>query len=175
MFRFFLPLLLCTLLHGEEEVLMEAHIRMIPKIMALNTRIAALPSANKAVLGIIYDKTRKASAYKVADSINRLYNGKVASLSFIATPLSSDELVERRDVAFAYLMPMSATSTRRIGAWGTLHSIPTFSYDPDALESGILGAIAIERETVIYLNKTAIKNGRFRFDDSLLQMARYVE
>lgn len=175
MLRIFLPLLLCTFLHGEDEILLDAHIRMIPKIMALDTKIAALPSANKAVLGIIYDKPRKASAQKVAESINRLYNGKVASLSFVAIPLSSDELGERRDVTFAYLMPMSPLSTRRIGVWGALHSVPTFSYDPDALESGILGAIAIERETVIYLNKTAIKNGRFRFDDSLLQMARYVE
>jgi len=38
-----------------------------------------------------------------------------------------------------------------------------------------LGSIAIERSTVIYMNKTVLKEGKFRFNDTLFQIARLIE
>lgn len=166
--------LLAALARAEDPVLLEAQVRMIPKIMALDTRIASRTPNGRAVLAIVYDH-KKATAQKFADTINRLYGGRVASLNFTALPLSSEEIAEHPEIAFAYLTPMSVSAVRRVAQWGQSQSVPVFSYDAGNLDNGILGAVAIERSTVIYLNRNVMRNGRFIFDDSLLQIARYVE
>jgi hypothetical protein len=171
--RYFLLLLIGFMFtHAEDTILMNAHIRMIPKIMALDT---TLSHKNPIILAIVYDDGRKAYAQKVADEIIQHHNGKVTNISFSTIVLSVDELITRRDVTFAYLIQSSAQSTKKVASWGISNSIPTFSYDVNGLEFGILGSIAIERSTVIYINKEALKLGKFRFNDTLFQLARLTE
>lgn len=167
--------LIGSIVQAEDPVLLDAHIRMIPKIMALDTKNNFRVHNGRAILAIVYDQNKKANAQKIADTVNRLYSGKVATLSFHAQAVSVDELVERSDVSFTYLIPMNTNAVRRAALWGQNQSVPVFSYDPGNLDNGILGAIAIERATVIYLNKNVMRSGKFIFDDSLLQIARYVE
>lgn len=172
----FLILTLVTLAGAEDAFILNTHIRMIPKIMALDTQLTASgANSKKILLGIVYDKHRKSTAQEIADSINTLYNGKVGALSFNAVAVSAAEFSERQDIAFAYLINMETASIRNVAIWGVTHSIPTFSYDADYLNLGVLGSIAIERTTIIYLNKKVMKTGKFRFHDSLLQLARYTE
>lgn len=160
---------------AEEQFLLNAHIRMIPKIMSLDTQIGVHSPSGKAILGVIYDKNRKNSAKKIADDINAFHNGKIGTLLFTATAISADELVTRNDIAFVYLIEMQNSSVSKIASWGVSNSIPTFSYDPEDLDLGVLGSIAIERSTVIYLNKNVLKSAKFRFNDSLFQIAKLVE
>ena len=160
--------------HAEDSILLNAHIRIIPKIMALDTQALSHNTSGKAVLGIVYDDGHKNNAKKIADEINRNYNGNVGAIPFAAVPISVDELVIRRDIAFAYLIDMSHTSVNRVASWGNSNSVPTFSYNAQNLDLGILGTIVIERSTVIYINKNVLKAGKFRFNDSLFQIARLV-
>jgi hypothetical protein len=161
--------------HAEDTLLLNAHIRMIPKIMALDTQALSHSSSGKAILGIVYDDNRKNSAKKIADEINSNHNGNVGALPFIAIAISVDELVIRHDIAFAYLIDMSKSSVNKVASWGTSNNSPTFSYNAQNLDLGILGTIVIERSTVIYINKNVLKAGKFRFNDSLFQIARLVE
>jgi len=160
---------------AEDTLLLNSHIKMIPKIMALDTRLSAKSSSNKSILAIVYEGNRKNVAQKIADEINLNHNGKVANLTFSTVALSVDEVLVRQDISFTYLTKMSTSSTRKIAAWGINNTIPTFSYDMSNLEEGILGSIAIERSTVIYMNKTVLKEGKFRFNDTLFQIARLIE
>lgn len=162
-------------LGAEDTLLLNANVRMIPKIMALNARLSSKDFANQAILGIIYADNHKTNAKNIADKMNRLYNGKIANLSFVATPISVEDLMGRRDLSFVYVTQMSESSTARIGAWGIANAVPTFAYDISGLEHGILGSIAIERDTVIYISKTALKTGKFHFNDTLFQIARLIE
>lgn len=176
MIRYILLLLLGFLLaEADDQILLNAHIRMIPKIMALDTKISSKSSLNKATLAVIYDNTRKANAQKIADEMVQYYNGKVADMPFTTIVLSVDELMSRHDIAFVYLTQMSSTPIKKVAKWGTNNSIPTFSYNASDLELGILGSIAIERSTIIYINKTTLKEGKFRFNDTLFQIVRLVE
>ena len=161
--------------HAEDALLLNAHIRMIPKIMALDTQALSHNSSGKAILGIVYDDNRKNYAKKIADEINSNYAGNVGALPFVALAISVDELVIRRDIAFAYLVDMSKTSVNRVAPWGISSSVPVFSYNAQNLDLGILGTIVIERSTVIYINKNVLKAGKYRFNDSLFQIARLVE
>lgn len=171
---FFLILAFLTL-KAEDTLLLNAHIKMIPKIMALDTRLSSRATSIKPVLAIVYEGNRKRIAENIADEITLVHNGKVANLSFTTMVLSVDELLLQRGISFVYLTKMSDASVRKIGTWGVSNSIPTFSYDISNIDNGILGSIAIERSTVIYINKTVLKEGKFRFNDTLFQIARLVE
>lgn len=165
---------LSLFVHAEDSVLINAHIRMVPKIMTLNT----VPSANsstKSILGVIYEGNHRSQAQAVAEKMNKYHNGKISTISFNAVPISVDELPTQRNISFAYLTQMSTAATTKVGEWGVANSIPTFSYDVSALEHGVLGSIAIERTTVIYINKNVLKNGKFHFNDTLFQIARLIE
>lgn len=149
---------------------------MLPKIMALDTRLTSKTNSPKAIFAVVYDSNRKADAQFIADEVNRSFNGKVSNIPFVAIPMSVAEVTERKDLAFIYVLQRCNTKAlKKVAAWGIENSIPTFAYDVSDLESGILGSIAIERSTVIYINKKTLKEGKFHFDDTLYQIARLVE
>lgn len=174
--RLFVILVIGVLtVNAEDPVLLNTHIRIIPKIMALDTHALSHNSSSKAILGIVYDDNRKNTAKKLADEFNIYYNGSVGALPFVAIAISVDDLMTRHDVAFVYLLEMTKDSVSRVAPYGILNSIPTFSYDLQDLELGILGAVAIERNTIIYLNKNVLKAGKWYFNDALFQIARLVE
>lgn len=160
---------------AEDPLLLNAHVRMIPKIMFLETQVSSHNTGDKAILGVIYAGNRKNSAKKIAEEFNSYHNGKVGSFPFIAIAISVEELLVRHDIACTYLIEMDDSSIKRVASWGVSQSIPTFAYDLNALDLGILGSISIERTTVIYLNKRVLKLAKFRFHSSLFQIAKLVE
>ncbi|MDD2781334.1 hypothetical protein [Sulfuricurvum sp.] len=143
--------------------------------MALDTRLVSKESSNKSILAIVYEGNRKNIARTIADEINQQHNGKVANMNFTTIAIPLEELVLRRDISFVYLTQMSTSSVRKIAQWGIENTIPTFSYNTSDLEEGVLGSIAIERSTIIYINKTTLKKGNFRFNDTLFQIVRLLE
>lgn len=140
--------------------------------MVLDLKTTSKP--NIATLAIAYEPNRKVLAQKIADEINQNYNGKVGNLNFTAIAVNADDLLSRKDISFVYLTSMSNRSVDKISEWALSSSIPTFSYDLSDLERGILGSIVIERSTVIYINKNVLKEGKFRFNDTLFQLARLI-
>jgi hypothetical protein len=148
---------------------------MIPKIMALDTQILSHNPSGKAILAVVYDDDHKNSALKLAEAMNTYYNKKVGVLPFIAIALSIEELINHHDTAFAYATQMSSTSIAHLAKWAIMYNVPTFSYDPSELEHGILGSIVIERNTIIYISKSTLKAGKFRFNNALFQIVRLVE
>ncbi|MDD5717438.1 MAG: hypothetical protein PHW64_06505 [Sulfuricurvum sp.] len=165
-------LILFSLLRGEDSTLLNAHIRIIPKIMALYPTAKYIPSAT---LAIVYEGNRKVFAQQIASQINSLYNGKIGEVYFKAIPLSTNEVLNSKSVTFIYFVQMSSKTVEEITEWGTDNGIPTFSYDMSDLNRGALGSVSIERNTMIYLNKNVLKNGKFHFNESLYSIARLVE
>lgn len=163
---------LSLFIHAEDNILLNSHIKMIPKIMVLDLN-AGTKSGN-AILAIVCESNRKGFAQNIADEINQKYNGKVGNLNFTAIALTVDELLSRNDLAFVYLTSINNRSVDKISSWGISNSIPIFSYNVSDLDHGVLGSIAIERSTVIYINKSVLKEGKFRFNDALFQLARLI-
>lgn len=163
---------LALFIHAEDSVLLNAHIKMIPKIMLLDLKTGS--KSTNAILAIAYDSNRKVLAQNIADEINQIYNGKVGNLNFVAVALSVDELLVRNDLSFVYLTVLTNRSVDKIAEWGLLNSVPTFSYNVSDIDRGILGSITIERSTVIYINKNVLKEGKFHFNTALFQLARLI-
>lgn len=161
---------------ADESFLMQTHIRMLPKIMALDTRLASKGPSSKLILAIVYDSNKKTNAQFIANEMNKIHNGKVSNFTFTALPISVDELMTRKEIAFVYsIQHTNAQSIKKVAAWGIANTVPTFSYDVNDIELGVLGSIAIERSTIIYINKNTLKEGKYRFNDTLFQIARLVE
>lgn len=172
----FLLFMTFFLAFATDPFIVNAHIRMLPKIMALDTHLTSKSDPAKKIFAVVYDSNQKAEAQSIADEINKVHNGKVSTISFTAIAVSSNELIERKDIAFVYVMhKCSPKDLKKIASWSIENSIPVFSYDVSDLEYGILGSIAIERSTVIYVNKKSLKEGKFRFDEALYHIARFVE
>lgn len=173
--RFFILLIFGFIIASAQDALvLNAHIRMLPKIMALDTRLKVPQS--KVIFAVVYDSNRKANAQLIADEINKFHNGKISNIPFSAIAQSADEIVERKDIAFVYTTQhCSPKSLKKVAEWGIANSVPTFSYDVADLEYGLLGSIAIERSSIIYINKSTLKEGKFHFDNTLYQIARLVE
>lgn len=173
LFLFFIGFFIAA---ADQSFLVNTHIRILPKIMALDTHLSAKASSSKVIFAIVYDSNKKAHAQWIADEMNRVYNEKIAAISFTALPLSVDELITHKDIAFVYLLQQrNSQSVRKVATWGIANTVPTFSYDVNDLGFGILGSISIERSTIVYINKNTLKEGKFRFNDTLFQIARLVE
>lgn len=165
-----------SLAFASDPLIINAHVRMLPKIMALDTRLSSRTDTSKKIFAVVYDGYQKSEAQSIADAINKTHNGKVSTLSFSAISLSANELVERKDIAFVYVIQKcNPKSLKKIASWGIENSIPTFSYDVADLEYGILGSIAIERTSIIYISKKNLKEGKYHFDEALYQITRFVE
>lgn len=160
-------------LHAQESMLLETQIKIIPKIMLLNSKIAAKTS--KAILGVVYDNGFQYRANNIASAINTLYGGKIGHIFFEAVAVSVEELSQERKIDFVYMSSVSDESARRCAAWGVLMRVPVFSYDVSDLENGVLGSVSIERNTVIYISKSVLKAAQFEFKDSFYQIARLIE
>jgi len=161
---------------AHESFIVNGHIRMLPKIMALDTRLKSKTDSSKVIFAVVYDLNRKSDAQFIADEINRFHHERVSNIPFTAIALSVNEVTERKDIAFVYMIQKcSSKSLKQVASWAIENSIPTFSYDVADLESGILGSIAFERSTVIYINKKTLKEGKFHFDGTLYQIARLIE
>jgi hypothetical protein len=173
---FFLLIIGCFSLLANESFVINTHIRMLPKIMALDSRLTSKTDSSKIIFAVVYDLNRKSDADAIADEINRVHNGKVSNISFTAIALSVNEVTERKDISFVYVTQKCNTkSLKKVASWGIENSIPTFSYDVSDLEYGILGSVAIERNAIIYINKNTLKEGKFHFDKTLYLIARLVE
>lgn len=170
----FLSLFFCNA-GAEDSILLNADIRMIPKIMALDTQLLSKTKSNKVILAVVYENRQSHEAKSFAERMNVYHNGKVANIPFSAVAVSSDELLSLHDLGCIFLMPMHPQTTAKITAWAASNSIPSFSYNVADLDNGALGSINIERQTVIYISKKVLKRSNLRFNDTLFQIARLVE
>lgn len=164
-----------TVLFAENTLLLDVQTRMLPKIMALDSDIKNHSNSSKVTLGVIYDDDRRVFALSVTDKINTYHKGQVGSLKFTAVAIHINELSARRDLSFLYLLEASQTSILEAIAHSKEKKIPAFVYNIADLPLGALGSIAIERSTIIYLNKNTLTLGDYHFNDSLYQMVRWVE
>lgn len=154
---------------GEETLLLNTQIKLIPKIMYLNE-----PKNSSLLLGIVYDDGRKGMAERIVSDINNYYKGFIGDKSLKVLALSVNELKKHPQLTFIYLIKMEDSSAIQTATWSLSNAVPAFSYDIENLDHGILGTIAIERNAVIYINKETLKAGRFQLNKSLLEMAKLI-
>lgn len=163
-------ILIASMLNAKEALRLDTHIRIIPKLLSLCHTTTKEPLT----IAIIYDENRKATAQTIASQMNTLHNNKSGPLTFNAIALSVDELSIAKSIGFVYLMSMKKDSIQKTVSLSQKYNIPSFSYNMSDLEDGVLGSINLERSTVIYMSKSALKKGQFNCADSLISMVKFV-
>lgn len=165
----YLILLFIIHLNAEDAMLLNAHMRLIPKIMYLSNA-----ADSSLMLGVVYSEGRKTTAEKIVSGIQQNYKGLIAEKSFKIMAIPFNELKKYPMLSFLYVTKMDSNTVINVADWALSNSIPTFSYDYKNLDHGILGTITIERNAVIYINKEVLKSGKFQINKSLLEMAKLI-
>lgn len=162
-------------LFAHDNYILQIQTAMIPKLMTLDQ---SLPLANphaKITLAVIYDETSPQEAKMIAEAIAKQQNGRLGNAQLITTAWNIDNIPSFSDISYIYLLETSPKKVRLLATNANERRIPILAYDPDDLANGALLSIGVERRTIIYLSKSALKLSQHRFTEALYQIAKIVE
>ncbi|BDY12107.1 hypothetical protein HCR_04190 [Hydrogenimonas cancrithermarum] len=172
----FILLLIQTLWgYDYNDLLIDAQSRIYPKLLMLQEGLLHNKEKEKPlVLTIVYMPEDEAVARKIVRKIEHYHDHRIGEYRFVVR-MASYEALDRLDRTDAlYLLKADDTSLKHAVEIGSSKKIPVFVYDFNDLESGALLALTIERSTVIYLNRDALKKGP-RFSSTLYSIARFMD
>jgi hypothetical protein len=124
---------------------------------------------------IVYEREDEETAKTCAKILMSKFNGSINDRPLIVSIQSFDKLDSSNSYHLIYALKASLSQLKKIhNAVGSSGAI-TALYDADKLgEDGLLLSIQMERAPVILINSKALRENRFSFPDSLLEMARII-
>lgn len=154
--------------------LLNTHLSLLPKIAMLEKGLISHSKSPLKIL-IAYDRGDEDTAELCTKILMTKFNGKVNGHPIIATTLPFDKLDASNSYHLIYALKASLSQLKKVhnavGSSGTITAL----YDADKLgDDGLLLSIQMERAPVILINSKALRENRFSFPDSLLEMARLI-
>lgn len=150
--------------------LLNTQLSLLPKIAMLEKNL----SRSKAPLKILiaYDRDDEHTA---ASCARRLMN-QSCSRPISVSKLSFDKLEGSGPYHLVYALKGSMQQLKKVRQTFDSAATLTALYDGDKLcESGLFLSVQMERSPIILINAKTLRENRFTFPDSLLEMARIVE
>lgn len=150
--------------------LLNTQLSLLPKIAMLEKNLS--PSKAPLKILIAYDRGDEQTAASCARRLmNQSYSRPIS-----VSKLSFDKLEGSGPFHLVYALKGSLPQLKKVhktfGASATLTAL----YDGDKLrDSGLFLSVQMERTPVILIHAKALRENRFAFPDSLLEMARIVE
>lgn len=163
----------CVWIHAEDPILMNTQARIIPKMMVMIRN--GTPRMNPVTMAIVYDDHRRDIAQQFGAKVLQLYPNGISDMSLRISVMHLEDVLKSTNIDYVYAIRMDDDSVSKLAEWGIEKKVPTFSYEVSDLGSGILGSVSIERTTKIYINKSALKAGKFQCNDALIQISRLIE
>lgn len=162
-------------LWGLDNYMIQVQSAMLPKLMLLDQTLPTTNAHAKITLAIVYDETSANEARLLAQSITKQQDARLglATLNTVVIPI--DAFQRNDDIQFIYLLETSPKKAKNLAQIANDKRIPIFAYNPDDLSNGALLSISVERKTIIYLSKTALKGSQHRFAEALYQVARLTD
>ena len=154
--------------------LLNTHLSLLPKIAMLEKSLFSHSKAPLKIL-IAYEREDEETAESCAKILMSKFNGGVNGHPLVVTILPFDKLDASNTYHLIYALKASLSQLKKVhNAVGSSGAI-TALYDADKLrDDGLLFSIQIERAPVILINSKALRENRFSFPDSLLEMARII-
>jgi hypothetical protein len=149
--------------------LLNTQLSLLPKIAMLEKNV----SRTKAPLKILiaYDRDDE----RTAISCSQILMSKSGARPISVSKLPFDKLEGSGPYHLVYALKASVSQLKKVQdtvASGTLTAL----YDADKLrESGLFLSVKMERTPIILMNAKVLRENRFSFPDSLLEIARIVE
>jgi hypothetical protein len=136
-----------------------------------------LVAHNKTPLKILiaYEHGDEETAESCTKILMSKFNGSMNGHPLVVTALPFDKLDASNSYHLIYALKASLSQLKKVhNAVGSSGAI-TALYDADKLgDDGLLLSIQMERAPVILINSKALRENRFSFPDSLLEMARII-
>lgn len=156
--------------------LLETQLSLLPKIAVLEKNILSSNVKTPIKILIAYDKGDDDTAASCIKILMSKFNGRLNGRPINATALPFDKLDGTTSYHFIYALKASLSQLSKVhNAVGSTGAI-TALYDADKLaDDGLLLSIRMERTPIILINAKALRNNRFSFPDSLLEIARMVQ
>ncbi|MDP2850196.1 MAG: hypothetical protein Q8O20_03905 [Sulfuricurvum sp.] len=156
--------------------LLETQLSLLPKIAVLEKNILSSNVKTPIKILIAYDRGDDDTAASCIKILMSKFNGRLNGRPINATALPFDKLDGTTSYHFIYALKASLSQLSKVhNAVGSTGAI-TALYDADKLaDDGLLLSIRMERTPIILINAKALRNNRFSFPDSLLEIARMVQ
>ena len=150
--------------------LLNTQLSLLPKIVMLEKSVSRSKTPLKIL--IAYDRGDEDTAASCSRLLIDKFNGRTVLIS----KLPFDKLEGSGTYHLVYALKGSMPQLKKVykefGSSGSLTAL----YDGDGLqESGLFLSIRMERTPVILINAKTLRENRFSFPDSLLEISRIVE
>ncbi|MDD5716450.1 MAG: hypothetical protein PHW64_01490 [Sulfuricurvum sp.] len=154
--------------------LLDTQLSLLPKIAMLEKNLTQSPAKSPIKILIAYDSGDERTAETCSKILNTKFNGRLNGHPLSVTTLPFDKLDNSASYHLVYALKASLSQLKKV------HNIApgavTALYDADKLgEDGLLFSVQMERTPIIMINAKALKENRFSFPDSLLEIARIVQ
>ncbi len=166
---FLLPLSLWS--YNYDTLLLKAQASLFPKLLQLDREIREKLVDGKMRCLIAYEPSDEAVALKLVELMRRAGGGGIA-LDVIAMPYDA---IDGETRATAIYTLRSESQIARIGEIAMRHAIITFTYDLTDLKQRMLFSLMLEKNAVLYLNKSELEHYKVDFVDELYQIVRFID
>lgn len=156
--------------------LLDTQLSLLPKIALLEKSLAALPSKTPVRILVVHDRSDEDTARSCSRLLMNKFNGHLNGRPISVSRLSFDKLDGAGSYHLVYALKASITQLKKLHNAVNSSGALTALYDGDKIrESDLFLSVQMERTPVILINAKILRENRFSFPDSLLEMARIVE
>lgn len=170
--QFLLTLLLSAIGWGAsyDPFLLDTQLSLLPKITLLEKSVSRAKAPVKIL--IAYDRTDEATAASCSQTMVGKFNGRPVAVS----RLPFDRLEGSGTYHLVYALKGSVPQLKKVYNAFAPSGALTALYDGDKLrESGFLLSVQMQRTPVILINAKVLRENRFSFPDSLLEISKIID
>ncbi|MDD3468254.1 MAG: hypothetical protein PHE67_14000 [Campylobacterales bacterium] len=173
MIRFLLILFFTVFAYGYDDLLLEAQSSVVPKIALLDKDISKKLVNGKIVVAVVYDNDDENAA---KEAVNRINNAKNKNSIYPVRAIAIEfGQLYKTDMSILYVMKSSESNIKRAANSAKQKGIISFAYDKADLADGIMLSMHIERNAIISLKRSALRESGVQFSESFYKMVRIVE
>lgn len=157
-----------------DDILLKTQASIFPKIMLLDKKLNDKLIDGKIIYTIVYEKDDYNTALDINKFIDANYKGYFNEYAYKINLVEFSNLSNETQASAIYVL----NSRKYIGKVAEIarqKGIISFSYDTDNLKNGFMFSLAIEKSTIIYLEKGNLYTKKVDFVDSLLQIVKFTE
>ncbi|MDP1785380.1 MAG: hypothetical protein Q8K81_08160 [Sulfuricurvum sp.] len=156
--------------------LLDTQLSLLPKIAILDKNIIFSHNKSPFKILIAYDRGDDDIAASSAKTLMKKFDGRINGHPLSVTTLPCDKLDSSALYHFIYVLKASMSQLKKVHNTAASSGAITAIYNADKLvESGLLLSIQMERTPIILINAKVLRENRFSFPDSLLEIVRMVQ
>lgn len=156
--------------------LLDTQLSLLPKIALLEKNFLASTNNSPIKILIAHDRKDEDTAASCIKILISKFNGSINGRPIIITNASFDKLDDSTGYQFIYVLKANSLQINKVQNIAKMYNAFTAIYDADKLvDNGMLLSVRMERTPIILMNAKELRNSRFSFPESLLEISRIIQ